>query len=339
MRLRSARLTNNTLVSQVDDLIGSLETDLADILGFTLNTNITASAFSIDNSGRITKALIQQVPTSEQFGGVGDTYSLLQITNSTNNDKNYIGYGRTPLAVAMGGGDANMFFLGSGAAMYEGGGLVDRGSPLDLRYGWAAFSFIMDDVDASGYWAPFGIRPNSSSQSVIPATGGGANVFMGSDGVFRGVGTFQEQTILYSPRSPGDGESDWLANTPQDPEWQSEAYDNLETHAANATTIVVPSTGTYFIEGEINILSSGLVGTAQLRILRKRAGVDTEWARTTRDTVTGFGTPETSLQVEAVVSLNASDTIRLEVTLTSGATTYTVTQGDYRNHLALTRVL
>ena len=69
-KLMAARLSNSAVANLIDDNtgndtpdlggIGSLESALADIFGFTLDVDITASPFSLDNSGRITKALVAQ---------------------------------------------------------------------------------------------------------------------------------------------------------------------------------------------------------------------------------------------------------------------------------------
>lgn len=59
-QLKTARMTNATLGSTIDDNFGAFESALADILGFTVNVDITASPFTFDNAGRITKALVQQ---------------------------------------------------------------------------------------------------------------------------------------------------------------------------------------------------------------------------------------------------------------------------------------
>ena len=52
---KSARLTNNDLLSSYDNALGELEREICTVFGFTLDSPITESAFGIDNSGRITK--------------------------------------------------------------------------------------------------------------------------------------------------------------------------------------------------------------------------------------------------------------------------------------------
>lgn len=61
-------MTNATVGTTIDDAahvsdvggLGSLESALCDILGFLIDTDITASPFSLDNAGRITKQLVLQ---------------------------------------------------------------------------------------------------------------------------------------------------------------------------------------------------------------------------------------------------------------------------------------
>jgi hypothetical protein len=74
-QLKTARMTNSTLGIDIDDRVGDVEKALADILGFTIDTDITESPFSCDNSGRITKALVR----FKAAGPVG-----VRILNSTN---------------------------------------------------------------------------------------------------------------------------------------------------------------------------------------------------------------------------------------------------------------
>lgn len=79
-KLRSARIAAKDLLSTYPKAQGSLETDIANAFGLTLDTNITASAFSFDNAGRVTKDLVEQSADSEAVNaGIGK-----QITNSSN---------------------------------------------------------------------------------------------------------------------------------------------------------------------------------------------------------------------------------------------------------------
>lgn len=58
-QLKSARMTDATVGSAIDDHVGDLEDALCSILGFTIDTNVTESPFSCDNAGRITKQLLR----------------------------------------------------------------------------------------------------------------------------------------------------------------------------------------------------------------------------------------------------------------------------------------
>ncbi len=59
-QLKAARASDATTASTIDNVIGALETAIADIFGFTLDVDITASPFTLNNSGQITKALVAQ---------------------------------------------------------------------------------------------------------------------------------------------------------------------------------------------------------------------------------------------------------------------------------------
>lgn len=59
-QLQTARMTGATLASNIPAIVGQLEQAIADILGVTINVNVTASALSATNAGVIAKALISQ---------------------------------------------------------------------------------------------------------------------------------------------------------------------------------------------------------------------------------------------------------------------------------------
>jgi hypothetical protein len=60
-QLKSARMTDATLGSDIDNKVAEIEQALCDIFGFVINTNVTESPSSFDNSGRFTKALLRQL--------------------------------------------------------------------------------------------------------------------------------------------------------------------------------------------------------------------------------------------------------------------------------------
>lgn len=59
-KLMAERMTNATLASTLDNVVGTFEEALAAILGFTVDVDITVSPFSLNNDGEITKALVLQ---------------------------------------------------------------------------------------------------------------------------------------------------------------------------------------------------------------------------------------------------------------------------------------
>jgi hypothetical protein len=78
-QFKSARMTNDTIGVDIDDNVADIEQLLCDILGFTIDTNITESPVNFDNAGRITKALMRL----KAAGPVG-----VRFYNSTN-DKEF----------------------------------------------------------------------------------------------------------------------------------------------------------------------------------------------------------------------------------------------------------
>ena len=60
-QLKSARMTNDTLGVNIDDNVGDLEKAICDILGLTVDSDVTASALGLSNAGKITKTLLEQV--------------------------------------------------------------------------------------------------------------------------------------------------------------------------------------------------------------------------------------------------------------------------------------
>lgn len=76
-------MTDKTLVSKIDNEAGELERTIAQILGVSADTDVTVSAFLLDNDGRVTRQLVR-------FDAVGKITSSaasrvgLQITNEGN---------------------------------------------------------------------------------------------------------------------------------------------------------------------------------------------------------------------------------------------------------------
>lgn len=70
-KFMAARMTNSTPGDLIDNNtgadvvdtggLGSLESAICDVFGFTIDSNITASAFSLNNSGQITKDQLRQI--------------------------------------------------------------------------------------------------------------------------------------------------------------------------------------------------------------------------------------------------------------------------------------
>ncbi len=59
-QLKSARMSGSTLGKDIPANIGALEAAICDILGFTIDSDVTESPEGADNAGRFTKALLRQ---------------------------------------------------------------------------------------------------------------------------------------------------------------------------------------------------------------------------------------------------------------------------------------
>lgn len=85
-QLKSARMTDATVGNLIDDNVGLLEQAICDILGITIDTNVTESPLSCDNSGRITKALLRQVaapPVGYRFRDSSNNKEFRLVLNNT----------------------------------------------------------------------------------------------------------------------------------------------------------------------------------------------------------------------------------------------------------------
>ncbi len=85
-RMRSARMTGATLGKDIPTYIGALESAVCDILGFTIDSNVTESPTNFDNSGRFTKSLLRQyaaAPVGWRFkdSAGGREYSIVNTGN------------------------------------------------------------------------------------------------------------------------------------------------------------------------------------------------------------------------------------------------------------------
>lgn len=89
LKVSPARILSSDLGNTIPTKLGNLESALCDIFGFTANTNITASAMTFDNSGNITKALVQHSaagPVGWRFRNTDNNKEMRIVVNGTNLD-------------------------------------------------------------------------------------------------------------------------------------------------------------------------------------------------------------------------------------------------------------
>ena len=112
-QLKSARMTNDTLGINIDDNVGDLEQVLCDIFGFTIDSNVTESPLSCDNSGRITKNLLRLKASGTQGiryleSGSGKEFRLandgtyLTIDENTGTESSPVWTNRAKMAITTG---------------------------------------------------------------------------------------------------------------------------------------------------------------------------------------------------------------------------------------------
>lgn len=88
-QLKTARMNTGMLGNTIPTHFGEMESALADILGLTANSDVTASAMSFDNSGHITKALVEQYaagPVGWRFRNSSNNKEMRIAVNGTNLD-------------------------------------------------------------------------------------------------------------------------------------------------------------------------------------------------------------------------------------------------------------
>lgn len=78
-QLKSARMTNATVGDTIDTNVGDLEQALADILGIVIDSDVTASPFSLDNGGRMTKQTIAQRAAGPVGWRIRDTVANREV--------------------------------------------------------------------------------------------------------------------------------------------------------------------------------------------------------------------------------------------------------------------
>lgn len=227
-RLRTARLTNDSLVSSIDDAIAALELDLCDIFGYVEDSNITESAFSLDNSGRIAKALIRSVyPVSP-----------------SETDSDYVGY-----QIIVGPPETQFAYVVLNRVFAGTYRMVMGGAP-DHENATTPFSIVMTDGELHGYTF------STASQGLVPQSSGSANEFLHASGIWLAPGLTPNHARA-TEAALSTGLATVLHNTLTDIHWFGESYDSGTIHdvSANRNLVTAPATGKYTIGATFGLLN------------------------------------------------------------------------------------
>lgn len=84
-QLKASRMTDSTIGKDIDNHVGDLECIIADILGITVDVDVTESPISADNSGRITKQLLRLVAAAPMGIRLRDTTNSKEFRLALNN--------------------------------------------------------------------------------------------------------------------------------------------------------------------------------------------------------------------------------------------------------------
>jgi hypothetical protein len=344
-RLRTARLTDDTLVSQIDDFTGELEADLAAILGFEVDVDITASPFLINNAGQVTKDLVAWTTTGIPQGLVLDPPLALQITNATNGNVVAVGFFQIKQL------DTSTFpvvglFL-PGASPFWVGGAGETGFDITKDPGPIGLAFIMNlsmgfdpgspynlpGAIEEQYWPLFGRLVTASYPGLVPVGGGNVSQYLCADGTFRFLGRPSQVCVLsYADNSAlGDTVNSGTITV----YWRTEDSDTNAMHAANGYYITTGEAGQYLVTAHVgftpNVGSPG-AGVGTLKIYRDRSGVITQWGQT--DVTTNVNGPR-HVQCEAMIDCLVGDKLYCTLGYTyAGGTQYSL----YASHLAASRI-
>lgn len=302
MRLRTARLTDETLVSQIDDYTAELESDIAQILGVTLDSPITATAFDISNDGKILKALAR-------FRAVRPAF---QITNATNG--NQVGCGWFRFADAEGGSLLLLGFVPNGNSFSTAEGGVSRNTTF------GGFTLIPGNLADGGdpTWQLLGSLFTGASAGLVPRGSGNSYEFLCSDGRWLVPGHPSDSVLLHDAVNSALTNQGLVVGTTYDLFWQSEDFDPQTLHATNDDEIIIETAGKYIVTADISVeVGDPEAGTCSLRIFRDRAAVDTQWAETSEVAEVSDGVNQ--LNAEALIDCNVGDKLYAQLTYSNAS--------------------
>ncbi len=318
-RLRSARLTDATLVSQIDDFLGELEGDLCTIFGFTEDSDITVNPLGPDHDGRVTNAqLLARASLDTSTRTLG-----LQTVNSTNS---YVSYMRNVLAsVTKHGGGAtntNIFSLGS----------FDPSTTHNTDATTTHLSILSGE--SGQLW---GYLFTSAAQGLVPKGSGNSDEYLRSDGVFVNPNNFAVSCCATTPA--GLGGAPLVVGIQQIPYWGNEVFDASGLFSPGNQGITIGTTGKYAVGVHVWVFPDmASTGDIRMSIIRDRSSVLTEWGVV--ELPFSYPDMENNFQSDTIVDCNAGDVIKVALLMTSSAaTTYTIPNGELNARFWVSRVV
>ncbi len=313
-RLRSARLTDATLVSQIDDFLGELESDICSIFGFTLDSDVTANAFGLDNSGRLTKQLVRSASAMARNGyrsvGIG-------ITNSTNGTVAQLGERLVELP-------------GDHALPMMCFGIFDVTTAKDIDASLAGLAVMFSGYDGQ----LIGYKFTSAAQGLVPRGSGNVDEYLRSDGAWVAIGNTATVAIATNPTSPLN------MNASNILVWNYDVSDSAGLHAVPDDDFIIVDAGKYHCGVQCSIFPDiDSVGTLNMVIVRERAAVRTYWGSVTIPCDPAHDA-QNNLASDAVIDCNASDKISFELTFTVAGipTTLSIPTGELNSRAWVVRV-
>lgn len=299
VKLQTARLAANDLLSTYPNAQRSLESDLCTIFGFTPDTDITASPLSLDNSGRITKSLVSQHAT-DTFNNPTIGAAVLQygighlLTNTSNSNTAYITYETEA-------GD-------NAWALKASPGITSR------------FRVNMDDGALTG-----STTQDTSQTPLIPASSGVDTEFYDGSGHFSKPAlenlSFNGCSLIATQKTIGPGATAsqvWTETGGFDP-------NGMFDGSVDATKVTIGTTGKYFLTVSLPLFSDTPVDIFSVLVYVQKNAAST-WALNQLYDHTSPIANSVYLQFSTVLSLVATD--YLKVTVVNSSTGNVISGSD-----------
>jgi hypothetical protein len=246
-KLMAARLTNSALGSVLDnntgadvvDLggLGSLESAICDIFGFTIDSNITATALGMSNAGLLTKAQIFQAAAGPVGWRIRDTTGGPGVTG-------------TDMRIVMSGS----------VLQFDANTTGDEATPIwTTRFSINASTGVLTGTTFS-----------SAHAGLAPASDGSATKYLNGSGTYTvpsGSATATSCRLRHSvDQSIPDSTFTALS-------FDTETWDTNAMHSgASPTRITFPSTGKYMVIGTVSF-AANTAGRRMLDIFQNSVGV------------------------------------------------------------------